>query len=303
MNLSHLHYFVTLADEKHFANAAKSLFIARSTLSLAISQLERELGTPLFTKNGSTFLLNDYGKEFYRYASLALQNIEKGQENVAAMLDGEGGTLRIGVPFAVQDEHWSNMIRSFRNSTEPPSVVKLTQGFSDYSLRELAAGNLDIAIASKVENAPDKLTFASPYWAQELSVVVNKDNPLAKCKSVTFEQLKGFHIHSYAQDCPPYPEIQEYVDRYDLDIEPSYRDEITVCSMVAADETMVAFVDYSFLIKVFPNVVCLPIEGLKRDFHQLYLVHREGEPLSRTAAHFLEFAKEHPIPDSVIPRK
>ena len=61
MNLSHLKYFISLADSKHFANTAKSLSIARSTLSLAISNLEQDLGAPLFTKNGSTFLLTPYG--------------------------------------------------------------------------------------------------------------------------------------------------------------------------------------------------------------------------------------------------
>ena len=64
MNLSHLRYFISLADSKHFANTAKSLSIARSTLSLAISNLEQDLGAPLFTKNGSTLLLTPYGKEF-----------------------------------------------------------------------------------------------------------------------------------------------------------------------------------------------------------------------------------------------
>lgn len=46
MNLSHLRYFISLADSKHFANTAKSLSIARSTLSLAISNLEQDLGAP-----------------------------------------------------------------------------------------------------------------------------------------------------------------------------------------------------------------------------------------------------------------
>lgn len=50
MNLSHLKYFISLADSKHFANTAKSLSIARSTLSLAISNLEQDLGAPCSPK-------------------------------------------------------------------------------------------------------------------------------------------------------------------------------------------------------------------------------------------------------------
>lgn len=298
MNLSHLNYFVTLADEQHFANTAKSLFIARSTLSLAISQLERELGAPLFTKNGSTFLLTPYGEEFYRYASLALQNIETGKKNVLSMLDGEVETLRIGVPFAMQDENWARVLRGFRNTSEPPVPINIHQGFSEGLLREIAVGNLDFAFAAKMPDAPDHLTYAFPYWAQQMVVVVNKDNPLAKRKKLSFEDLRGVHMHSYAEGSPVHAEMKEYVDRFDLDIEESFKDEITICSTIAADETMVALVDYSFLIKVFPDVVCIPIEEMPADFHKLYLVHREGEPLSGTAARFMEYMKDHPVPQA-----
>lgn len=302
MNLSHLHYFVKLADEKHFANTAKSLFIARSTLSLAISQLERELGVPLFTKQGSTFLLTDYGTTFYRYASLALQNIETGQREVASMLDKSVETLRIGVPFALQDENWSRMIRGFRNSVEPPVSLIVRQGFSEQLTRDLAAGNLDITFASKTSAAPDGLSF-TPYWSHEMVLVVNKENPLAERTHITFEELKDIHMLSYAEGCPPHDDIQPYFDRYELDIDYTFQDEITICSMIAADETLVAFVNYSFLFGVFPDVVSIRIDNLPRDFHWIYLVHRTGEPLSNAARKFSEYALAHPIPAGYAPSR
>lgn len=105
MNLSHLHYFITLADEGHFARAAKQLSIARSTLSLAISQLENELGAPMFIKNGSNFQLTSYGEEFYRYASLALHNLETGSSKVRSMIEDKEEVLRLGVLSAMQDKN------------------------------------------------------------------------------------------------------------------------------------------------------------------------------------------------------
>lgn len=143
MNLSHLRYFISLADSKHFANTAKSLSIARSTLSLAISNLEQDLGAPLFTKNGSTFLLTPYGKEFYRYASLALKNIETGRQRVRIMVNSKVETLRIGVPFSIQNEDWSRMMRAFRAHLDENTSVKVLQGFSAGLLRDLAAGTLE----------------------------------------------------------------------------------------------------------------------------------------------------------------
>lgn len=300
MNLSHLHYFVKLADEKHFANTAKSLFIARSTLSLAISQLERELGAPLFTKNGSTFLLTEYGAEFYRYASLALQNIETGKRNVMSMLDNKIETLRVGVPFALQDENWSRMIREFRNTSNPSVDLVIHQGFSDQLTRDLAAGNLDIIFASKTSAAPDKLDY-TPYWTHELVLVVNKDNPLAERTHISLNELQHIHLVSYAEGCPPHDEIQPYFDRFDLDIDYNFKDEITICSMVAADETLVAFVNYSFLLNVFPDVVCIHVDDFPRDFHRFYIVNRTGEPMTHASQRFKKFALSHPIAPGYAP--
>lgn len=294
MNLAHLKYFITLADQEHFANTARSLGIARSTLSLAISRLEDDLRAPLFTKNGSNFTLSPYGKEFYRYASLALKNIETGADRVHAMLNDRTETLCIGVPFTIQSEDWARVVRSFRAEADPTLSVKIIQGFSGSLLNDLAAGELDVVFAAKLKDAPDGLTF-TPYWSQQLVVAVNKDNPLAQRKSISLTELKGYHIQSYAKGWPPHDDIAACVEGYNLDIEEQFKEEITICSMVSADENAIAFVDYSFLVSAFKDIVCIPIDEVPEDFHKLYLIHRSEENMTPGMIHFIEYMNEHPI--------
>ncbi len=50
MNLFYLRYFVTLAHVQQYTKAAEQLCIAQPSLSHAISQMEKELGLPLFEK-------------------------------------------------------------------------------------------------------------------------------------------------------------------------------------------------------------------------------------------------------------
>lgn len=302
MNLSHLKYFISLADSKHFANTAKQLSIARSTLSLAISNLEQDLGAPLFTKNGSTFLLTPYGKEFYRYASLALKNIETGRERVQTMINSKVETLRIGVPFSIQNEDWSRMMRAFRAHIDQGTSVKVMQGFSATLLHDLAAGTLDVTFATKLDDAPDGLDYI-PFWSQELVLAVNEDNPLAQCESITLEELQGKKVLSYAVGCPPHDQIMECTKHLDIEVEERFREEITACSIVSASEEVLALVDYSFLMKAFNDVICIPIEGLPRDFHKIYLIHRSDDVLTEAQRDFITFACNHHIPPAWLPRK
>lgn len=57
MNLDHLYYFKTLVETKSRTEAADRLAITPSTLSLAISKLERELNTTLIDKKRGSVAL------------------------------------------------------------------------------------------------------------------------------------------------------------------------------------------------------------------------------------------------------
>ena len=104
MNLFYLRYFVTLAHVKHYTKAAEQLCIAQPSLSHAIAQLERELGVPLFEKNGRNTALTRFGEEFLACAEHTLSTLDAGIESIQRSARGEGlirlGFLRtLGVEF------------------------------------------------------------------------------------------------------------------------------------------------------------------------------------------------------------
>lgn len=95
MELSQLHYFVTVAQMEHLTRAAESLHISQPALSKAISRLEEELGTTLFDRSFNRICLNRNGWLYLRYVQSALEALQTGQEALDAMADSESGNISI----------------------------------------------------------------------------------------------------------------------------------------------------------------------------------------------------------------
>lgn len=101
MNLLHLRYFAKLAQTLHYTRAAEHLCIAQPSLSHAISQMEAELGVPLFEKVGKSIVLTHYGEQFLACAQQTLMTLDNGVDCPSACgtrrrTDSSGASLYPG---------------------------------------------------------------------------------------------------------------------------------------------------------------------------------------------------------------
>jgi DNA-binding transcriptional LysR family regulator len=103
MELRHLRYFVTLAEELHFGRAATRLHISQPPLSQQIRQFEEELGLQLFHRTKREVRLTEAGKRVVNEAYLVLGQLEKFSTVAAKAGEGEIGHLSIGLPLGVNN--------------------------------------------------------------------------------------------------------------------------------------------------------------------------------------------------------
>lgn len=200
MNLSQLNYFKKLAEVLHYTRAAQELFITQPTLSGAISSLEKELGAPLFERNGRSVLLTPYGEVFYEHVCLALRAIDDGVAAVSARSSASFGTVNLGTTFTTQDHYLPSLIRDFEEAFDKRVIVKVSQGFTNYLTEQLHRGTLDVAFCGKRDNEPDIAYF--PVKHCELALYVRDDHPLASADTITFAELNEVDLHTYRRGTP-----------------------------------------------------------------------------------------------------
>jgi len=97
MNLQFLKYFVTLAEELHFGRAAEKLAITQPPLSLAIKNLEQELGVALFHRSTKKVELTKEGYYYLGEVQKIMAQIESAHRNLHDLSQGFMGTLTIGL--------------------------------------------------------------------------------------------------------------------------------------------------------------------------------------------------------------
>jgi DNA-binding transcriptional LysR family regulator len=95
MDIRRLTYFLAVVDEGGFTSAAKAVLVSQPALSLAIKELEHELGTELFVRLGRRVLLTSAGEALVGPARQVLRDVETGRAAVEAVAGVRSGTLSL----------------------------------------------------------------------------------------------------------------------------------------------------------------------------------------------------------------
>ena len=191
VELRHLRYFITLAEELHFTRAAERLHIEQPPLSRAIKELEHDLGVDLFVRNRRGTVLTEAGATFLQDVRRVFAALKQAQENAQAVTAGLSGSLRIAVSDGAIDPRLSGLLARCREE-EPEIEIRLSEVPLAEQLRGLRSGDFSIGFAHTAEVGDDILT--EPLWHDSLVVAVPARHPLLSHKAVPLHQLASYPL-------------------------------------------------------------------------------------------------------------
>lgn len=290
MNLSQLYYFRKLAEVKHYTHAAEELFISQPTLSNSISQLEKELGIPLFKREGRTIKLTRYGAEFYEYATEALNALEKGIALAKEHAGSPTGSIDIGAIYTIQSDYLPALIKGYRETYGRSAQVNVFQGLTLPLIEDLENDRYELAFTAYV---PDKanLTFI-PVLTQQLVAVVHRSDKLAWSKNLKLEDLHGREVITYPPNTPIGAEVAQLMKTHGITpYHTSANDEITLGSMVDSTTGTVGLALNTIGLSPFRELITKKLAQIDDDFHTVCLTFKTASYKTRAVENFIEFTR------------
>jgi DNA-binding transcriptional LysR family regulator len=143
MELRHLRYFVTLAEELHFGRAARRLHLSQPPLSMQIKSLESEIGTQLLARTRRHVELTSAGSVFLREARDILSRVEQATAAARRAGRGEIGELAVGFVTIADYNVLPRVLSEFR-AQHPAVRLTLREATTDAQLRDLAEQRIDL---------------------------------------------------------------------------------------------------------------------------------------------------------------
>lgn len=142
MDTQSLQTFIVLAEHKNFTKTADLLFLAQSTVTNRIAELEREVGRQLFERNKRKVILTPEGETFLEYAKRIVELSNAGIQDINS-LNRYADTLRIGTTNTIYECYLFPRIREYMR-LHPNDAVKITIGHSNTFIQAIQDHLFDV---------------------------------------------------------------------------------------------------------------------------------------------------------------
>ncbi len=271
------------------------MFVSQPALSLAVKELERELGTPLFSRVGRGVRLTAAGTALLGPARQALRDVETGRAAVAAVAGVMAGSLSVCSLPTLAADPMSGVVGSFRRRYPKVRVDMAAPEGSQELFDLVESGTCELGLTDALHTAPSlesidlgsqSLVFIHPPGTDDIGV---GSTPVGR-------SLGGTSFVAAPEGTSTRRLLDELLEALDvgpvLAVVTAQREAIIPLVLAGAGAALVPE-SLARFAEQFGAVISRPHPAAVR---RLALVHRRGE-LSPAAERFCEIARPVGAPE------
>jgi LysR family transcriptional regulator for metE and metH len=192
LEIRHLRTLSALRSAGSLVRAAQLLNLTQSALSHQIKLLEDRYGGPLFERKSVPIGFTATGARLLKLADLLLPEIETAEREVARLMQGDSGQLRVALECHTCFDWLMPVMDEFRKRW-PEVEIDLVSGFHSEPADLLRSGEADLVIGSPY--GPEFATF--PLFRFEILTVMAQKHRLAAQRRLHAADFEGETLITY----------------------------------------------------------------------------------------------------------
>lgn len=290
MEILELEVLITVAEEKSFSRAAKTLHKTQPAISQAIRRLESEVGETLFDRSSKEGVLTPAGEILLDYARQMLNLRRTAKTAVKDLKELHQGKVTISA-----NEHTVfyllPVIEEFKKR-HPLIKIHVQRGVASRIPKEILAREVELGVISF--NPKDKSVKSLPVSTDELVLIVSPGHRLADKKQVS---VKDLGIESFIAHNAPSPYREQVISRFQkqnvkLNIVVEMPSLEAIKKLVAAGAGVALVPKLTAQSEINAGqLIGLSVKEMKL-VRQLHIVYRHNGVLSQASKAFLQLSRE-----------
>jgi len=292
MTFQQLQYLLEVSHTGSVTQAAKNLYVSYSSISISISNLEKELGYTLFDRSKNGLVPTELGEQVLEHAA----NICRSYEQITRLGQQHRRAVRINcLDTAVYSAAFTKLLEEIRGSEAVG--VTMTAYHANDLYQKMQMGELELSVLTI-------LSFAYGFWEQRLKkggltrevmriipavIKVGKGHPLYNAKRVYPHDLQGLPV----VDKPERPLTATPLFKGIVYTEPSK--VLMISSETARQQTIARGLAYGICIMPpvgqpqTDDIRYIPLEGIH---YYILAVTNPQYPMPPEAARFLQLLRQ-----------
>jgi LysR family hydrogen peroxide-inducible transcriptional activator len=188
MKLSALRYLVAFSEHMSFSRAAEHCHVSQPTLSVAIQNLEEELGVILIERSKHRVGLTAIGERVVAQTRKSLEEVQRIETVAQSGIDPLLGTFRLGVIHTIGPYLLPQLIAALRRQA-PALTLYIEESMTALLADNLKYGTIDAAIVALPFDLPGIDTHA--LYDEVFEVVVPQGHAWAQREKIPAAEIGG----------------------------------------------------------------------------------------------------------------
>jgi DNA-binding transcriptional LysR family regulator len=250
VTLRHVRAAVSVATHGSFRAAAEAIHLSQPALSLAVAELEQQLGVTLFDRTSRSVAVTELGHTFLQGAARVLEDFERLVQETGDIAQSRRGRV---VVTCVSSLAGRVMPLAMQRCAElyPKVEVTVRDDVAAQVLQAVRSREADFGVTIAPVDVGEGMLF-EPMYEDRFHFVCRKEHRLARKRKVAWRDMRGENLVSLSTTSGTQHMIRDEMVRQR--IEPARDTPVSHLS------TVHGMLEHGFGVGVLP-LLALPVEG------------------------------------------